>query len=241
MPHTLLISDLHLSTERPRITDIFLRFLHGTATDAESLYILGDLFDYWVGDDDLDDTLHTQVANAMRALADRGVKIFFMHGNRDLLIAEKFAAASGSTLLTDPTLIQLYGVPTLLSHGDTLCTDDTAYQAFRAQVHNADVQRHFLARPLAARKHEIQQMRAASEMQKQHKSAEIMDVNEDAVKALLREYGYPRLIHGHTHRPGCTRYELDGHTCERWVMGEWLTCGNALRCEGGACRAIEFD
>ncbi|MDR2196232.1 MAG: UDP-2,3-diacylglucosamine diphosphatase [Gallionellaceae bacterium] len=239
--HTLFISDLHLSADRPHITGIFLRFLRETAPQAEALYILGDLFDYWVGDDDLGDALHEEVTGALRALADGGVKIHFMHGNRDLLIAEKFAAASQAALLPDPTLIHLYGTPTLLTHGDALCTDDTAYQAFRAQVRNPEVQRQFLARPLAQRRQEIAQMRAASEAEKRHKTAEIMDVNDDAVKTLLREYGYPRLIHGHTHRPGCTVYQLDGHACERWVMGEWGARGNALRCERNACRAIEFD
>lgn len=241
MSHTLIVSDLHLSARRHSTTRLFLRFLRDTASRADALYILGDLFDYWAGDDDLGDPLHREVTGALHALTGGGTKLYVMHGNRDFLLAEKFAAACGATLLRDPVLVDLYGTPTLLTHGDALCTDDFAYQAFRTEVRNPGWQRQFLAQPLAQRKTQIEALRAQSETEKQHKAASIMDVNEEAVASLLREHGYPRLVHGHTHRPGRALYHLDGHTCERWVMGDWDKRGNALRCEGGECRPIEFD
>jgi UDP-2,3-diacylglucosamine hydrolase len=241
MPHTLIISDLHLSPRHERITELFLRFLRDTAPQADALYVLGDLFDYWAGDDDLDEPLHRQTADALRALSGGGVPVFLMHGNRDFLMAEKFAAACGATLLDDPALLDFYGTPTLLTHGDALCTDDTGYQAYRQQVRNPVWQQQFLSQPLAQRKAQIEALRARSESEKRYKSDEIMDVNSDAVAALLRQHGYPRLIHGHTHRPGLTLHEVDGHTCERWVLGDWNdACGNALHCEGGKCWAVKL-
>jgi len=207
----------------------FRRFIATTAPQAEALYILGDLFDYWAGDDDLHDPFHQRVIVSLHSLAD--TQIFLMCGNRDLLMGEALAEACGATLLADPTLINLYGTPTLLSHGDTLCTDDVEYQRFRAQVHSADFQSQFLALPLAARKASIEQLRARSAAEKQCKTSAIMDVNDDTVARLLREYHYPRLIHGHTHRPKRHEHSVDGQVCERWVLGDWDTQANALRCD----------
>ncbi|MGA8147659.1 MAG: UDP-2,3-diacylglucosamine diphosphatase [Gallionellaceae bacterium] len=227
--HTLFISDLHLSAKHPGSAQLFLRFIQNVAPGANALYILGDLFEYWAGDDDLDDPFHTQVAHALNILTSGGTRLFLMHGNRDFLISDKFAAACGATLLPDPVLLDLYGIPTLISHGDMLCTDDIDYQAYRKQVHEPSWQQQFLGLPLAQRKDLIAQLRMRSESAKQRKSSDIMDVNGIAVAELLRSHGYPRLIHGHTHRPGHALHHLDGHTCERWVLGDWDNNANALR------------
>ncbi|MFA6971557.1 MAG: UDP-2,3-diacylglucosamine diphosphatase [Gallionella sp.] len=227
MPHTLFISDLHLSTEHPQTLAAFQRFIATTATQAEALYILGDLFEYWAGDDDLQAPFHQQVISALRSLP--ATRVYLMQGNRDLLMGEALAEACGAVLLADPTLIDLYGTATLLSHGDQLCTDDVEYQRFRKHVHSLDFTRQFLERPLAERKAYIEQLRIRSETEKQNKSSAIMDVNDDAVAQLLREYRYPRLIHGHTHRPKRHEHVVDGHLCERWVLGDWGNQANALR------------
>ncbi|BBJ00212.1 UDP-2,3-diacylglucosamine hydrolase [Ferrigenium kumadai] len=240
MPHSLFISDLHLGADQPQSMAVFRRFASGIAPQAEALYILGDLFEYWAGDDDLHDPFHQQVIAALRGIAERGTKVFLMHGNRDLLMGQALAQACHATLLGDPALIDLYGTPTLLSHGDTLCTSDTEYQRYRAQVHDADFQRQFLARPLAERKAYIEQLRAHSKAEKQHKASAIMDVNIDAVAALLREYRYPRLIHGHTHRPNRHEHIVDGHRCERWVLADWHREGSALHCDANGCRSLDI-
>jgi len=231
MPHSLFISDLHLSADHPHSMAAFQRFIATTAPHAEALYILGDLFDYWAGDDDLHDAFHQLVIEAIRSLAEHGTRVYLMQGNRDLLMGETLAAACHATLLPDPTLLDLYGTPTLLSHGDTLCTDDVEYQQFRTQVHSADFQKQFLAQPLAERKAYITQLRTRSEAEKQSKASAVMDVNDAAVATLLREHHYPRLIHGHTHRPKRHKHRVDGHVCERWVLGDWDIEGNALRCD----------
>lgn len=215
------ISDLHLSADRPSLSAIFERYLSGPARGAEALYILGDLFEYWAGDDDVDDPLNTRVAEQLAALSAAGVRVFFMPGNRDFLIGTDFAARAGLTILPEPSLIKLGDTPTLLCHGDSLCTDDLAYQAFRQQVRNPAWQAQFLTQPLAVRKQIIAGVRMKSEAAKSEKAAEIMDVNEEAVAALLRSHRYPRLIHGHTHRPALQSSNVDGHACERWVLADW--------------------
>jgi UDP-2,3-diacylglucosamine hydrolase len=238
MPHTLFISDLHLCAKQPHCAQVFLHFMQRIAPKAEALYILGDLFEYWAGDDDLDDPFHRQVTHAMRTLTESGTRLFVIHGNRDLLMGKALEQASGATLLADPTLLDLYGKPTLLSHGDALCTDDVAYQTWRNQVHEAGWQQLFLAQPLAQRKTQIELLRMRSENEKQSKSSAIMDVNAEAVAELLREHGYPRLIHGHTHRPTHILHHLDGYTCERWVLGDWHETGYALRCGAEGCEYL---
>ena len=231
MPHTLFISDLHLGAEHPHSTQLFLRFMRHTAPQAEALYILGDLFEAWAGDDDLDDPFHKRIINALHKLSSGGTRIYLMHGNRDLLMGKELERACGATLLPDPTLIDLYGTPTLLTHGDQLCTDDHAYQAYRKQVHDPAWQRQFLAQPLATRKAFIAQLRARSQDEKQGKSNEIMDVNSETVINFLREHHYPNLIHGHTHRLGHHVLHVDGYTCERWVLGDWDNRANGLHCD----------
>ena len=240
MSHSLFVSDLHLGPEHPRTTQLFLDFIQNTAGQADALYILGDLFEYWAGDDDLADPHHAAVVSALARLRDSGTDLYFMHGNRDFLIGGTFARAAQATLLPDPSLIDLYGTPTLLMHGDTLCSGDTAYLAFRAQVRQPDWQAAFLARPLAERKAQIEQLRRNSEHDKQHKSVAEMDVHPDAVAAVLREHGYPRLIHGHTHRPARHLHRVDGHDCERWVLDSWYDHGSTLRCDATGCSAIQI-
>ncbi|HAF44135.1 MAG: UDP-2,3-diacylglucosamine diphosphatase [Sideroxydans sp. GWF2_59_14] len=242
MSHSLFISDLHLSTDHPHSTEMFLRFASDVAPGAEALYILGDLFEYWAGDDDLGDLFHQGICDALRGLDARGTRIYIMHGNRDFLMDNELASACNATLLDDPTLLDLYGTPTLLTHGDMLCTDDAEYQQFRALVRNSDWQARFLAQPLAQRKTLIEQMRMQSRNEKQTKSMDIMDVNGDAVDALLRRYQYPRLIHGHTHRPARHLHQPDGRSCERWVLGDW-DAGRAsiLRCDAEGIRQIVLE
>ncbi len=240
MPHSLFISDLHLGAGQPHSMAAFRRFIAGIAPQAEAIYILGDLFDYWAGDDDLEDAFHAEVVAALRGLARRGTPVYLLRGNRDLLMGEALATACDATLLDDPAPIDLYGTPTLLSHGDTLCTNDAEYQRYRAQVNDADFRRQFLARPLAERKAHIARLRERSIAEKQGKDSAIMDVSDEAVAALLREHGYPRLIHGHTHRPDRHEHVVDGHTCERWVLGDWHQQGSALRCDAQGCRSIGF-
>jgi len=234
--HSLFISDLHLCSSRPAITRQFTDFLQSIAGKAEALYILGDLFEYWAGDDDVDDPRHAEVIAALAALKPAGTQVFFMHGNRDFLLGQGFARRTGITLLSDPTLLTMYGKRVLLTHSDTLCTDDIAYQAFRQQVRESNWQTEFLSQPLAARKAQIEALRQRSDQEKSQKSESIMDVNTDAVHALLKQHGYPELlIHGHTHRPARHLLEVDGHRSERWVLGDWYEQGSCLRLDAQGC------
>lgn len=230
MHHTLFISDLHLCDTRPSITFAFCEFLARTASQADALYILGDLFEYWPGDDCIAAGHYAKAITSLHMLTQSGIPVFFMHGNRDFLIGETFAQASGSQLLPDPCHIMLYGAPVLLSHGDILCTDDLAYQQFRQQVREPAWQTEFLGKPLFERITIIEQLRAASNREKSVKAMAIMDVNQGAVSRLLTDYEYPpTLIHGHTHRPGVHQYQIDGHSCTRWVLGDWYNQGSYLR------------
>jgi UDP-2,3-diacylglucosamine hydrolase len=235
--HSIFVSDLHLSPERPRINQVFLDFADRTAARAGAVYILGDLFEYWIGDDDLADAFNASVADALLRLSSKGVALHFMHGNRDVLVGQAFAARCGAKLISDPTLLDLHGTRTLVMHGDTLCTDDIEYQKFRAYAHDPGNQRRFLSQPLADRKTQMLGMRAESERSKQGKSAEIMDVAQAAVERVLREHGYPRLIHGHTHRPARHVHTVDGRNCERWVLNDWYQRGGYLRCDSEGCKA----
>ena len=240
MPHSLLISDLHLCPTRSTINTLFMRFVQDIAPQAEALYILGDFFEYWAGDDDLADPFHAAITDALAGLARCGTRIFIMHGNRDFLLSNAFMRAAQATLLPDPTRIDLYGTPTLLMHGDTLCTDDVAYQQFRAMVRSTAWQDNFLAQPLSQRKAQIDELRKKSAQEKSSKTAEIMDVNSDTVAHTLRAQGYPRLIHGHTHRPARNSHQVDGMLCERWVLPDWYETGGYLRCGSSGCEAVEL-
>lgn len=235
--HSIFVSDLHLCADRPHINRQFFDFIANTAPQAEALYILGDLFEYWIGDDDLDEPLNAAVADALGTLAAGHVRLYLMQGNRDVLIGPAFARRCRAELIAEPALLDFYGTPTLLMHGDTLCTDDADYQNFRAYARDPANQARFLAQPLASRREQMLGMRVESEHSKQAKSAEIMDVAPAAVESVLREFGYPRLIHGHTHRPARHVHQVDGHACERWVLNDWYQRGGYLSCSRDGCAA----
>lgn len=225
---TLFISDLHLEDKRPEITGLLLDLLAGDARDAEALYILGDLFEYWIGDDVLTPTAE-RVAEALSALSESGVPCYFMHGNRDFLLGPEYARASGVELLPETVVKDFYGAPTLLLHGDTLCTDDAAYQAFRRQVRNPEWQKGFLAQSPDQRVAIAQQARDASKQHTASASMEIMDVNEQAVLQAFQDHGVRHIIHGHTHRPAFHEHRLEnGDTASRIVLADWYKDGSAL-------------
>lgn len=199
--------------------------------------MLGDLFEYWAGDDALAEDTHAQsVVNALQALSHSGTEVGIMHGNRDFLLGQDLARVAGATLLPDPTEITVDGRRVLLTHGDALCTDDVAYQDFRHQVRDPAWQQAFLAQPLAARRTQIEALRLRSESEKSTKIDAIMDVNDGAVRALLTTHHFPELlIHGHTHRPGEHAVAIGGHHCTRWVLGDWHETGDYLRLDEAGC------
>jgi UDP-2,3-diacylglucosamine hydrolase len=233
---SLFISDLHLSEDRPEANERFFRFLEQDAALADALYVLGDLFEYWIGDEDLETPFNAVIAGFFRRLTAAGTKLYLMHGNRDFLVGERFCAATGASLLPDPTVMD----GTLLMHGDTLCTDDHDYQAWRRTARSAAWQREFLAKPLAERRATVQGLREKSKEVIQAKAADIMDVNESAVREALREHGVSRLIHGHTHRPGVHRLEVDARRCERWVLPDWYGRGGFLELAAGRPRLVRW-
>ncbi len=233
---TLFISDLHLDESRPAIVAQFERFLGEVAPGADALYILGDLFEYWVGDDGLALPLPARAAAALEA-ASGGLPIRFMHGNRDFLVAQRFADATGVALIADPTIVDLYGARALLMHGDTLCTDDAPYQRFRAQVRDPAWQAAALAQPLASRVAQAQGMRAESESAKQAKAMDIMDVAPAAVEDAFARTGCDVMIHGHTHRPGRHVSVVAGRERVRWVLPDWYQSGGYLEASPEGIRA----
>jgi len=232
---TLFISDLHLSAERPAITALFLEFLRGRARSAEALYILGDLFEYWIGDDVAGRPEYQPLIAGLRELTAAGVPVYVMHGNRDFLLGAGFEQATGCTLIPDPSEISLYGEKTLLMHGDSLCTDDVAYLKFRAMVRNPDWVKMFLAKTIAERVAIVRDYREISKAATATKKPEIMDVNPGAVESVLRQHGVRHLIHGHTHRPAQHQLLLDGQSLRRTVLGDWYDQGSVLRCDAGGC------
>lgn len=235
MDHSLFISDLHLCESRPHITKSFIHFLNALAKNAQALYILGDFFEYWAGDDVIENGAYKTIIQSLKNLSD-STDVFLMHGNRDFLIGNKFEEATGATLLSDPSLLNLYGKSVLISHGDALCTDDLDYQKFRNEVRSANWQSNFLNQPLQHRIGYIEQLRAKSEQEKSTKSMQIMDVNPIAVNQLLRQYNVPPIfIHGHTHRPKMHTHQIDGKTCERWVLGDWYEQGSYLMLDANGC------
>jgi UDP-2,3-diacylglucosamine hydrolase len=232
---TLFISDLHLSAERPQATRRFLDFLARRAHRARALYILGDLFEVWIGDD-APDAGEREVMAALALLTGHGVACCFMHGNRDFLVGDGFAAATGCRLLQDPTVIALDGQPTLLMHGDTLCTDDVAYQEFRAQVRTPQWRDWILAQSPQRRRALAAGYRQESRAAGREKANAIMDVNAGEVERVMRAHGVRRLIHGHTHRPAEHRFDLDGRQAVRWVLPDWYAEGGVLVCDAAGCR-----
>jgi len=225
---TLFISDLHLDAVRPGITELFLTFLREEARRASSLYILGDFFEAWIGDDD-DDPHHARVMAGLKELTAAGVPVSFMHGNRDFLIGEGFVRRTGVKLLPDPTVLDLYGTPTLLMHGDTLCTDDVEYQMVRRMLRAPAWQQDYLAKSLTERRAIAAHARAQSKAHTAAKAEYIMDVNQKAVAATMQKHGVTRMIHGHTHRPAVHRFKSDGKDRERIVLGDWYEQSSRLR------------
>ena len=237
------ISDLHLRAERPDLTERFATFLADTAVaGTEALFILGDLVEYWIGDDDLAAPFNAQVCKLLRALADRGTRIFFIAGNRDFLIGETFAAAAGIHRLHELEKVGAGDTASLLMHGDTVCTDDIPYQEFRRMVRSPDWQRTFLARPLSERRAEVENLRRRSAEAMQGKMAAIMDANNASICEALTAHGCTRLIHGHTHRPGHEMIQLASGSAERWVLSDWDSGrGDALEISAAGVRRIDLS
>lgn len=236
MSHTLFIADLHLCTEEPAITAGFLHFLRREAQQVDALYILGDLFEAWIGDDD-PNPLHAEVAHALRQLA---IPCYFIHGNRDFLLGKRFAKASGMTLLPEEQVLDLYGRRVLIMHGDTLCTDDQGYLRFRAKVQQRWLQTLFLALPLFVRQRIALKMRAGSRQANSSKSREIMDVNQQAVVAAMSRHQVQWLIHGHTHRPAVHPLLIQGQAAERLVLGAWHEEGSMIKVSADEISLISF-
>ncbi|MFB6421882.1 MAG: UDP-2,3-diacylglucosamine diphosphatase [Candidatus Malihini olakiniferum] len=218
---TLFISDLHLNIHEPTITAIFLRFLHRDAHQADALYILGDLFDVWIGDDD-SQSMHATVAEALHQLQQSGVPCYFIHGNRDFLLGKRFAKQAGITLLPTEKVIELYGRQILIMHGDILCIGDESYQKYRRLVHNQVIKWIFLHLPLSFRLKIAARIRDVSQQAKQKKSQHIMDVNQQVVQVYFQKYGVNTLIHGHTHRPEIHAVITKNGEVQRAVLGTWL-------------------
>jgi UDP-2,3-diacylglucosamine hydrolase len=234
----LFISDLHLQASHPRTAEAFFRFLAERAVQAERLYLLGDIFEYWAGDDDLDDPFNASVAAALRRVSDAGTAVYWLGGNRDFLVGTGFAEAAGLTLLAEPHVATIAGRKVLLVHGDAQCTDDVKYMAFRAQVRDPAWQRQFLAMPLAQRKAIIAGLREGSRAAHGEKSYEIMDVTPAAVAALHADSGTDVIIHGHTHRPAL--HEAGG--LRRYVLPDWeLDADSATESARGGWIAIDED
>ncbi len=238
--YTLFISDLHLHESRPQITRAFFHFLHTQAINAESLYILGDFFDAWIGDDD-DAELPQQVADELLALTRNGVTIYFMHGNRDFLLGDSYAKKSGMIIIPEGTVIDLYGTATLLVHGDALCTDDKDYQAFRAMVRSAQWQQQVLAQPLAARRALAAQLRDKSQSMNSLKAADIMDVTPAEVVKQMEEAKVQVMIHGHTHRPARHKLLANNRPAERIVLGDWHDFAWCIRADSNGMELKNWE
>lgn len=233
---TFFVSDMHLSMARPAIVDDFVGFLQRVPQYAHSLYILGDCFDFYLGDDDQTEP-HPRIFAALKTLTEGNTAVSVVRGNHDFLIGNHFETLTGTRVLEDLTVIDLYGTKTLIMHGDTLCTDDVEYQDFRRYSRDPDNQRAFLALPLQARRVEAERLRAKSQDLSRLKTEEIMDVSADAVTQAMREHKVLQLIHGHTHRPACHDVNLEGKTPgRRIVLGDWYDSGSVLACDANGLR-----
>ncbi|MEQ1740448.1 MAG: UDP-2,3-diacylglucosamine diphosphatase [Methyloglobulus sp.] len=232
----LFISDIHLAWDKPEITQCFLHFLGNRATKANTLYILGDLFDAWVGDDDSSPP-NPKIRESLKRLTESDTTIYFQQGNRDFLLGDKFCDATGIILLDDPIVIDLFGVPTLLTHGDLLCTDDLPYQEFRSKSRSPEWQQGVLSKPLFVRLLAARWYRIRSYFHKRKKTQEIMDVNQGTVTDMMAKFNCLRLIHGHTHRPNIHNFEINGKPAQRYVLAAWTKDkGEALVWDENGCR-----
>jgi UDP-2,3-diacylglucosamine hydrolase len=229
---TLFISDLHLDDRRPETTALLQKFLQDEAIHADALYILGDLFEFWLGDD-VPSKCSVAVAAALNRLRQKGVPCYFMHGNRDFLLQDVYASLAGVELLPEEHVADLYGERVLLLHGDSLCTDDVAYQQFRTVVRNPAWQQDFLSKPPQERLQIALQARDASAAHKGNVDMNIMDVNPNEVEAAFERHGVLTMIHGHTHRPATHDLQIKGHDAQRIVLGDWYTHGSVLRVQPG--------
>lgn len=236
---TFFISDLHLKAEQPDTIGLFIDFLAGDAVKAESLYILGDLFEAWLGDDVLLPG-YDAVIEAIKALGEKGVPVYVMHGNRDFLLGERFEQLSGATLIDDPCVIDLYGTPTLLMHGDLLCSDDLPYQAMRRQLRDPQWIAAFLNKSPQERIEFAQELRERSQKETGEKEEAIMDVNDETVIRYMRQYDVSQLIHGHTHRPATHRLDMEGSPAFRYVLSDWNGRGSALACDQNGCEQYDL-
>jgi len=226
---TLLISDLHLDEYRTDITELFLRFLKTDAKKADALYILGDFFEVWIGDDNLS-SFNQTIISALKLATDQGLPIYLMHGNRDFLLGKKFLRQTGCKLLPDEYVVDLYGSPTLLLHGDTLCTEDKAYLKFRKKARNRFLQKLFLLKSLETRLAIAKKYREASKAHTSTASDFIMDVTQEEVERVMKKHGVQHLVHGHTHREAVHQFELNNRPATRTVLGAWHTHGSVLVC-----------
>jgi UDP-2,3-diacylglucosamine hydrolase len=243
MTTRLFISDLHLSEDRPKQLELFFAFLQKSAVNADELYILGDLFEVWVGDDSLDLRFNQQIVMALAWLSRRNVRIYFMPGNRDFLVGEKFAEAAKLTIKSDPWLCDFDGEKYLLAHGDTFCSKDITYQGVRRTVRSEQWQKDFLSKSLKERLELANRFREQSEQSKSGKSDAVMDAVPETVELHLRAAGYPNLIHGHTHNPARHVHDFNGHKCTRWVLPDWYEVGGYLIMQPGLTkmRRVEFQ
>ena len=233
---TWFISDLHLDAKRPQMVQAFMQFLGSVNGQADALYILGDLFEYWIGDDIVDSPagqIVKPLLGGLKQLSDNGTKLYFTHGNRDFLVGERFAEMTGCTLLPEKQIIDLDGTPTLVMHGDTLCTDDVEYQELRKIFYDVERREQFLALSFDDRVAEANRIRQISQEKMQHKSEEIMDVNQQAVEAVMTEAGVTQLIHGHTHRLAIHEFDLNGQPAKRIVLGDWYEQVSCLKVSDG--------
>ncbi len=232
---TFFISDLHLTPEQPEITQCFFDFIENEAKTADALYILGDLFEVWIGDDE-NAPLHQSVSQKLAALNAHSVPIYFIHGNRDFMIGKRFAKAAKMTLLPELHVIDLYGKPTLILHGDTLCLQDIEYQKYRKKIQHPFVIRLLNALPLSFRQALGHKINQKSHDEKKQKSLDIMDVDFDEVIRVMQQYHVTQMIHGHTHRPAVHQLDINGNEARRIVLGDWYTQGSVLVCDETGCR-----
>jgi len=238
---TLFISDLHLTGKRPQVTELFLQFLETDAVSADALFILGDFFEYWIGDEAIQRPDHEPIIKGLKKLSAAGKPVYVMHGNRDFLLGKKFEDATGCQLIGDPIVVELYGEKILLTHGDYLCTDDIPYQEFRKLVRQPDWQSQFLSKSVQERDEIAQKYRSISKELSATKQPDIMDINQRTLIDEMKKYEVYSVIHGHTHRPAIHDFEVDEHEAQRIVLGDWYDQGSMLVVDAGRKNLVSFD